>query len=85
MTPAERRAAVARTLGPLPADVANCNVVQDARWRRIDAHLSGVASVIARADADEAGWIAEVRRQKAEEDARRAEVRAQFAWEAARG
>ena len=71
MTPAERREAVARALGELPRDVWNVNVVQDARWRRVDAHLSGVASVIAKADADEADWIAEVRRQMAREAARR--------------
>lgn len=71
MTPAERRAAMIRILGPLPDDVANCNVVQDARWRCVDAHLSGVARRIAKANADEIGWIAEVRRQKAAEAARR--------------
>ena len=67
MTPAERRLAVARALGELPRDVWNCNVVQDARWRRVDAHLSGVKSSIEKADADEASWIAEVRAQKARE------------------
>lgn len=63
MTPAERRAAVARALPPLPADVANCNVVQDARYRLVTAHLSGVRSEIDRYTRFEAGWIAEVRAQ----------------------
>lgn len=71
MTPAERRADAARALGPLPADVANCNVVQDARYRRVDAHLSGVRSEIDRYARFEAGWIAEVRAQFAREAARR--------------
>ena len=76
MTPAERREAVARALGPLPADVANCNVVQDARWRRIDAHLNGAPRRIAKADADEAGWIADTREQRARlEKARREAAR----------
>jgi hypothetical protein len=76
VTPAERRAAVARTLGPLPADVANVNVVQDARYRLVTAHLSGVRSEIDRYTAYEAGWIADTREQRARlEKARREAAR----------
>lgn len=58
-------------LPALPADVANANVVQDARLRLLAAHATGVQAEIDRLARAEAGWITEVRRQKAAEAARR--------------
>lgn len=64
---ARRRREIAEALGELPRDVWNVNLVQDARYRRVEAHLSGVKSSIEKADANETQWIAEVRAQKVRE------------------